>query len=115
MRARRPARHRNTFAVGVNLAILHFDGKAWAPMAASAPLSPGKPNLLARVWCSEPNDVYASGFDGVLLPYDGKAWASVQSGTAESLSVFGFSPTDVFVAGGGGTVLRYTGGPTAGR
>jgi len=29
--------------------------------------------------------------------------------------VFGLSPTDVFVAGGGGTILRYTGGPTAGR
>jgi len=67
------------------------------------------------VWCSGPNDVYASGFDGVLLHYDGKAWAPVQSGTGESLSVFGFAPTDVFVAGGGGTILRYTGGPAAGR
>jgi len=96
----------NAFAAGVNLAILRFNGQTWAPMAANAPISPDKPNLLMRIWGSGPNDVYAGGFDGVLLHCDGRAWAPVPLGITVSVVPFGFSASDVFVVGGAGTILR---------
>jgi dienelactone hydrolase len=96
----------DVFAVGVNLAILRFDGKTWAAMPANAPVAPGKPNLLMRAWGTEPNDVYAAGFDGVLLHYDGRSWSLVPSGTTEGVGAFGVG-REVFVVGGGGTILRY--------
>lgn len=86
------------FGVGVNLAILHFDGKSWTAMPANAPIAPGKPNLLIRAWGTGPGDVYAAGFDGVLLHYDGRSWAPLPSGTTESLGVFGVE-RDVFISG----------------
>jgi hypothetical protein len=106
----------DVFAVGVNLAILHFNGRAWMAMPANSPLAAGSPNLLTRVWGGGPDDVYAAGFDGVLLHYDGRAWAPVQTGTTESLGApFGFPSREVFVAGGGGTILRYTPPPESRR
>ena len=102
-----------TFAVGVNLAILRLTGTSWTAMAANSPLAPGSPNLLTRVWGRGPSDVYTAGFDGVLLHFDGRAWSPIQTGTTEPLgAIFGFSGNDVFVVGGGGTILRYTSTPT---
>jgi hypothetical protein len=81
--------------------ILHFDGSSWTPM----PCPPTGP--LLDVWGNSGHDVYAVGV-GTILHYDGQAWTEVLAASQRFAGVWASSPTDVFVAGSSGTVLRGT-------
>jgi len=81
--------------------ILHFDGTAWSEMPAP-PTGP-----LLEVWGTTGSDVYAVGV-GTILHYDGQGWSEILAAPQRLAGVWGSSPTDVFVAGSSGTVLRGT-------
>jgi hypothetical protein len=94
-------------AAGVNLTILRFDGEKWQLTSAGVPPPAGTPGILTRVWSGGPHHAYAAGFGGLLIRFDGRTWAPIQTATTESLgAVFGFPSGEVFVVGGGGTILR---------
>jgi hypothetical protein len=57
------------------------------------------------VWGTSGTDVYAAGV-GTILHFDGQSWSEVLAVSARLAGVWAGSPTDVFVAGSSGTVLR---------
>jgi hypothetical protein len=79
--------------------VLHFDGTSWSPM----PVPPTGP--LLDVWGTSSTDVYAVGV-GTLLHFDGQGWSESLSAAQRLTGIWAASPSDVFVSGSGGTVLR---------
>ncbi|MFL5531919.1 MAG: WD40/YVTN/BNR-like repeat-containing protein [Gemmatimonadales bacterium] len=79
--------------------VLHFDGTAWSTMPAP-PTGP-----LLDVWGTSGADVYAAGV-GTILHFDGQSWTEALSASQRLAGVWAGSPSDVFVAGSSGTVLR---------
>jgi hypothetical protein len=89
--------------------VVHFDGTAWSAMPAP-PTGP-----LLDVWGTSGTDVYAAGV-GTILHYDGQSWSEALSASQRLAGVWAGSPSEVFVAGSGGTVLRGAASlPTAAR
>ena len=94
----------NVYAVGLQGAIVHFDGKSWTPMEV-----PVESDLLA-IWGASGTDVFAVGDAGVILHYDGASWTSMPSPTSELLvAVWGAQGSDVFALGNEGAILHYDG------
>jgi hypothetical protein len=89
----------DAFAVGQQDGglILHYDGQSWTPMTVPAGVAG-----LSDVWGSAPTDVYAVG-DGI-LHYDGTQWTKIADN--RGTSVFGLSPTDIYVVNATGVVLH---------
>lgn len=98
--------------------VLHYDGSAWKVAA--------QPGHLRALWGSSDNDVWGVGnaqLDaGRSWPYAGSdlfhgsttQWSSQPAPTDRRLmAVHGTSASNVWVAGAGGTVLRYDGGTWA--
>jgi hypothetical protein len=79
--------------------ILHFDGTSWSPM----PVPPTGP--LLDIWGTSDADLYAVGV-GTILHFDGQGWSESLSASQRLASVWAASPSEVFVSGSGGTVLR---------
>lgn len=86
--------------------ILHLDGTAWSPMPAP-PTGP-----LLDVWGTSGADAYAV-VVGTILHFDGQSWSETLSASQRLAGVWAGSPSDVFVAGSSGTVLRGTASLTA--
>jgi hypothetical protein len=101
----------DVFAVGLNGAIVHYDGASWSPMTS------GTPNDLTGIWGNGGSDVFVVGYPSVVLHYDGSLWSTVASIPDTEYGglacVWGTSPSDVFAAGyeGGqnGVILHYDG------
>jgi hypothetical protein len=102
----------DTFAVGLMGTILRGNGATWQLMSS------GTTADLFDGWGSSATYVYAvggdsppgfPGYDGVVFHYDGSTWSEVrrypQSGAMQT--VWGASATDVFLAGEGGSVMRW--------
>jgi hypothetical protein len=86
--------------------VLHYDGSAWTGTSFNE-------GVLAGVWASAPNDVFAVGFDqagGFILRYDGQLWSRMDApSTPNGLSeVWGSSSSDVYAVGPE-TILHYDG------
>jgi hypothetical protein len=81
--------------------ILRFNGTEWSEMP-TPPVGP-----LLDIWGSSGSDVYAVGV-GTILHYDGQNWTEILAPPQRLAGVWSSSPTDVFVAGSGGAVLRGT-------
>jgi len=85
----------DVFAVGYDVStgnglFLHCNGSAWSPMSSSTAFY-----YLGNDW-------------GQTLHYNGSTWSLMSSGTVHYFyGVWGSSPSDVFVVGGGGTILHY--------
>jgi len=95
----------DTFAVGLQGTILHYDGADWSAMSS------GTSDTLWDVWGSSGSDVFV--VPGI-LHYDGTEWSTMNPGTGGWLfSVWGSSGTDVFVVGADGIILHYSGLPYA--
>src|SRR3954453_6588255 len=84
--------------------VVHFDGTAWSAM----PAPPTGPRL--DVWGTSGEDVYAAGV-GTILHYDGQSWSEALSASQRLAGVWAGSPSEVFVAGSGGTGRRGAASP----
>ncbi len=94
----------NVFAVGEGneTVILHYDGETWSVMPAPVDLG----FYLRGVWAGSASNGYAAGFDakldGVVGHFDGGDWSVVDGVFPDSLeTVWGTSPSNVFVSGNG--------------
>ena len=92
------------WAVGVNGAIIHYDGTQWSVQSI------GTGYRLNDVWAVGTNDIFAVGLNGTIIHYDGTDWAEQNSGVTTQLwEVWGTSSNDVFAVGQDGTILHYDG------
>lgn len=88
--------------VGASGVILHLVQGSWKNEG------PGGGDLNGA-WAGPPSDFWAVGDGGLVLrsPGDG-TWAAMPTGTPENLeAVWGSSSNDVYVVGGGGTIVHY--------
>lgn len=95
------------FVVGDNGTIVHYNGSNWNQMTSNST------DWLYSIWGSSSTDVYAVGVDdGTILHYDGAEWTSISDDTIVLLEIGGTSSSDVFIVGGEGLILHYSGPPT---
>ncbi|WP_050725572.1 hypothetical protein [Vulgatibacter incomptus] len=81
----------DTWAVGSNGAIVHWDGTATRIVPS------GTTANLHDVWGSAPDDVWAAGDAGTLLHFDGASWSPVESHlTTPIVSISGHAANDVW-------------------
>ena len=71
-------------------------------------------SYLSRIWGTSPTDVWAvgpgGGLDETIWHYDGNEWSTDGiSRNISPLSVYGFSPNDVWIAGNEGKIWHYDG------
>jgi hypothetical protein len=100
----------DVFAVGLDGAILHYDGAAWSAMPS------GTSTYFYGVWGTSSKDIYAVGnpmfkADEAILHYDGTSWSKLpppKSGVSY-FDVWAASPTDVWAVGQTGSILHYDG------
>jgi hypothetical protein len=85
--------------------LITYDAIAWTRSNDLASLTS---NNLTSIWESAPNDQYVVGANKV-FHFDGSKWTEVTSSVDLLNSVFGVSPTDVFVVGQNATILSYDG------
>jgi hypothetical protein len=97
----------DVFVVGEQGTILHYEGTSWTAMAGA-----NANNYLTGVWGSSHSDVFAVGCPKAattILHFDGASWSPVLTMPIGcGYAVWGFSPSDVFVSGGG-LVLHFDG------
>jgi hypothetical protein len=66
--------------------------------------------VLAGIWGSAANDIFAVGGFGSIVHWDGVAWSPLASGTSADLyGVWGSSTRDVYAVGTGGTIVHWDG------
>jgi hypothetical protein len=80
--------------------IFRFDGTTWATVA-SPPSRPG------RLWADE-ETLFTSGGLGLMRLQDG-VWTEFGTGTEGGASIWGFSPTDVWMGGVAGSLWHFDG------
>ena len=85
----------DVFAVGDDGGIFHYDGISWTPMTSGLE---GSGEYLNTVWGLSSTDVYAAASNGV-LHWDGVSWSPLPGvQECEHYSVWGTSPSNLFVA-----------------
>lgn len=102
-----------TFAVGLNWRIVHYDGISWkdmglgfTPPVITAAIGP----IFLDVWGFSPDDVFAVGSGGVIAHYDGTTWSQMVSGAESTLKlVWGSSSTDVYFVDSKNNLFHYDG------
>lgn len=71
-------------------------------------------NALMVVWSYDNNNIFAGGDNGTLLKYNGSSWSQIPvSFSDQILSIYGASPTDVWLVTYEGSLLRYNGSTVA--
>ena len=90
---------RDIWAAGARGAILHFDGKRWAPSDS------GATEDLQSLWVPASGEAWAAGKAGTLLRFAGGRWSRVESGTRNHLFAITGDERAVHVAGMNGTIL----------
>jgi hypothetical protein len=93
----------DVFAVGGAGTIKRGKKGSWVDMKS------GVSSILIGVGGSSTSDVYAVGQYGTILHYDGTSWTSTITGNSYELRDVWANGKDVYVVGGGGTVLRWCG------
>lgn len=91
---------KDTYAVGLDGVILHFDGESLTEMDS------GTEKHLGSVHGTPGGEVFAVGFD-VALRFDGSAWSTLPPTPGFVSSLFAFEADSLFVAGAG--VHRFDG------
>ena len=96
----------DVYAAGDAGTVLRFDGTNWSPAGV------GSSALLAGIWASAASNVIAVGVQSnsaAAYRYT-TAWQSMNVGVSlELTSVWGPAPTDLYVSGAAGTILRFDG------
>jgi len=91
----------NVYAVGGGLlssaVALRFDGVSWTHIGGLGGLTPG----FADVFGFGEDDVFAVSYDATVARYDGASWEIDGVVTDAAFGVWGSSPTNLFVVGGG--------------
>jgi hypothetical protein len=96
----------------------HWNGAAWTKYGAGAtplPVGASASSYLMGAWGSASNDLWVGGYDGsigagVILHWNGFTWTNVKSVPTNAVhALWGASPTDVWAAGDGSTMLRWDG------
>ncbi|MBC8086363.1 MAG: hypothetical protein H7Z40_03800, partial [Phycisphaerae bacterium] len=96
----------NVYAAGDAGTVLRYNGTTWIPSG------PGTSALVAGVWASSPDNVFAIGvLGGSASSFRYTAsWQPINVGvSAELTAVWGASTSDLYVSGAAGTILRYDG------
>ncbi len=93
--------------------ILHYDGTQWSRQTPPAD-SFGQYHIFTDVWCDGAGAVWAvADLTTLIARSTGGAWAFTDTGLTLSSfgfhAIYGFSPTDVYAAGGCGQIVHYTG------
>lgn len=85
---------------GTNAVIVAKEAAGWNRQTAPT-------TLLASVWGSADDAVYAVGAAGTITRFDGSQWTTMPSGTTADLLAVGGTADNVFAVGANGTVVRY--------
>jgi len=94
----------DAFVGGDNGTMLRWNGSTWATMAS------GTTANIRSIWGSGSTNVFAVTDANEVLRFNGTAWSVVATSARPLVSVFGVSPTEVYVGGAGGVMLRLNGG-----
>ncbi len=99
----------NVFVTASGNVLFHYDGQQWVKIPTRTPTLDISADWYA-VWGRSANEVYIAGrsaFESHLMRYDGQQFAHIPMPHNED--PYGMWGTDnwVFVAGGGGTIVRY--------
>jgi hypothetical protein len=92
-------------AVGEDGVVLRRNGSDWSD------LSPGVPVPFNETWTDPLGAVFVVGDGGAVMRHENGAWAPLSLGSVmhNLLSVWGSSPTDVYVVGNQSAAFRWTG------
>ncbi|MEN9578104.1 MAG: hypothetical protein RJA70_1113 [Pseudomonadota bacterium] len=90
--------------------LLHFDGKAWSPVADVPPGALEAP--LFKVWGRDAEDVWVVGLGRVALHYDGAKWNRVDVPTGRRLLTVHGNDDGMTAVGGFASGLIVEGSPT---
>jgi len=93
----------NLWAVGDEGTVVHYDGRCWTDIGSPTTYA------LSGVWTAAPDDVWVVGVDRtrdgvrdkVIASFDGFGWSTHLVAGVGVYSVWGASPDEVYVAGGG--------------
>ena len=68
-------------------------------------------NYLNVVWSYDNNNVFTGGVNGTFLKYNGSVWTQITIPTPseEIVSIYGASPTDIWMVTYEGSLLHYNG------
>jgi hypothetical protein len=91
---------RDVWVVGLNGASFHYDGSGWTSF------STGVTQTLRAIAGRSSDRVWAVGDNGAITFWNGTSWTAQVSGVSESLRAAWVTPSDVWVGGTNGTVLR---------
>jgi hypothetical protein len=90
-------------AVGTGETVLWSDGQSWTEIHG------GGAATLRGVWVGG-GELFAAGDGGLVLHHDGLGWTRWSVGAGADLeAIWGLSPSQVYVAGAGGTVALFDG------
>ena len=94
--------------------ILHYDGSSWT---AQSPPSDGwgQYHAFSDVWCDGSGVVWAvAEYTTLIAKFNGDSWSYIDTGISLSNfgfhAIYGFSPTDIYAAGGCGQIIHNSGG-----
>ena len=97
------------YAGGEQGTLLHWDGSLWAEVDTGLELDLAEISFNG-IWGAE-GQFYVVGDKGTILHYFEGKWKADESLSSYNLgSIWGVSPTDIYVGAAGGTVLRKIGG-----
>ena len=80
-----------------NAVVYRYDGSSWISLGGVSGVFPG----LSNVWGTAEDDVWAIAFGMQVLHFDGSSWEFTDIVDEPLFGIWGSSPTDVFVVGGG--------------
>jgi len=94
----------DVWGVGLEGALLHWDGVAWTEYPALTEAS------VTDVYAAAPDDVWAVAEGGTMLRWDGRAWSVVRSTTSATLrAVWAAGPNRAVAVGSTATILHFDG------
>ncbi len=97
------------YAAGEKGTLIHWDGSLWEDVVTGLELDLTEISLNG-IWGAE-GHFYVVGDKGTILHYFEGKWKADESLSSYNLgSIWGVSPTDIYVGAAGGTVLRKIGG-----
>ena len=107
------AAENDVWAAGSRGVLMHSDGTGWASVDAGISDGGDPPNFYA-VWATGADDVWVAGYDGnlnagILLHRNSQGWSLSKPTPQPLYSFWGTDRFNLWLGGGGGTLLHYDG------